>query len=99
MSEYCNCACWKDKELNLICYRCHGKVYYTKIVKVHEEDENIIKLAKLKKELIDKQEDVLLLRTEIRNLQWDIKELEKGSSDSSDSSDSSHTIHTVETSD
>jgi len=91
MSQYCNCPCWKDKELILNCHKCNGNVYYAKVIKVHEEDENKIKLEKLKTELHDKRVDITILRMDIRELEQEIKELEHVpvSSDSFDSSDSS----------
>lgn len=85
MAEHCICPCWKDKEVVLTCYKCNGKIYYSKIVKVNEEDENKIKLEKLKKELQDKRVDMVILRNDIKELEHNIKESENDSSSSSGS--------------
>ena len=79
----CTCQCWKDKELKLNCCKCGGKVCYIKTIKVNDNDEAKLKLAKLKKELHDKKVDITILRMEIRDLEleeddYKIKSVESG---------------------
>jgi hypothetical protein len=65
----CSCQCWKHKQLTIKCHKCDGNLSYTRIQIINEEDENKIKLEKLRKELREKQIDITCLKMEIRELE------------------------------
>ncbi|MBS1736176.1 MAG: hypothetical protein JSS98_06150 [Bacteroidetes bacterium] len=71
----CKCKCWKDKPITLSCYKCGGLVDYIKVQSIKENDSKEIKLQKLQKELQEKQADVIILRTEIKEIQNEIDDL------------------------
>jgi len=65
----CKCKCWEHKQLTIKCHKCEGKLMYVRTEIINEEDENKIKLEKLRKELREKQIDITCLKMEIRELE------------------------------